>query len=53
MGKIAETLLQSGAKLEHPRGSGNVSNEGKVSEFDIVTVDIVAQPSSSMSIQGY
>lgn len=47
MGKIAETLLQSGAKLGvSSRGSGNVSNEGKVSEFDIVTVDIVAQPSA-------
>ena len=30
MGKIAETLLQSGAKLGvSSRGSGNVSNEGK------------------------
>lgn len=28
------------------RGSGNVSGSGHVSDFDIVTVDIVAQPSA-------
>ena len=32
--------------LEYPRGSGNVNESGKVSDFDIVTVDIVAQPSA-------
>jgi len=46
-GKIVETLLQSGAKLGvSSRGSGNVGDNGYVSEFEIVTVDIVAQPSA-------
>jgi hypothetical protein len=47
MGNIVKTLLQSGAKLGvSSRGSGNVSDNGTVSDFDIVTVDIVAQPSA-------
>jgi len=47
MGKIAETMLKSGVKLGvSSRGSGNVSDNGEVSDFDIVTVDIVAQPSA-------
>lgn len=47
MGNIVKTLLQSGAKLGvSSRGSGNVDDGGKVSEFEIVTVDIVAQPSA-------
>jgi hypothetical protein len=28
------------------RGSGNVNESGQVSDFDIITVDIVAQPSA-------
>lgn len=47
MGNIVKTLLQSGVKLGvSSRGSGNVDHDGKVSEFEIVTVDIVAQPSA-------
>ena len=47
MGNIVKTLLQSGAKLGvSSRGSGNVGDDGAVSEFEIVTVDIVAQPSA-------
>lgn len=47
MGKIAETMLKSGVKLGvSSRGSGNVDDNGGVSEFEIVTVDIVAQPSA-------
>ena len=47
MGNIASALLKSGAKLGvSSRGSGNVNESGKVSEFEIVTVDIVAQPSA-------
>ena len=47
MGNIARALLKSGAKLGvSSRGSGNVNESGKVSDFDIVTVDIVAQPSA-------
>lgn len=47
MGNIAKALLTSGAKLGvSSRGSGNVNDGGQVSEFEIVTVDIVAQPSA-------
>ena len=47
MGNIARALLKAGAKLGvSSRGSGNVNESGKVSDFDIITVDIVAQPSA-------
>jgi hypothetical protein len=48
MGNLVRTMLESGVKLGvSSRGSGNVSeNDGAVSDFDIVTVDIVAQPSA-------
>lgn len=47
MGNIARSLLKAGAKLGvSSRGSGNVSDNGRVSDFDIITVDIVAQPSA-------
>lgn len=47
MGNIARSLLKGGAKLGvSSRGSGDVSDSGSVSGFDIVTVDIVAQPSA-------
>jgi hypothetical protein len=47
MGNIAKALLKAGAKLGvSSRGSGNVTDSGRVSDFDIVTVDIVAQPSA-------
>ena len=48
MGKLVETMLESGVKLGvSSRGSGNVNeSDGKVSEFEIVTVDVVAQPSA-------
>lgn len=47
MGNIARALLKAGAKLGvSSRGSGNVNESGQVSDFDIVTVDIVAQPSA-------
>jgi hypothetical protein len=48
MGKLVETMLESGVKLGvSSRGSGNVSEgDGKVSDFEIVTVDVVAQPSA-------
>ena len=46
-GNIVSTLLRHGAKLGvSSRGSGNVSDDGTVSDFEIVTVDIVAQPSA-------
>lgn len=47
MGNIARALLKAGAKLGvSSRGSGDVNESGEVSGFDIVTVDIVAQPSA-------
>lgn len=47
MGNIAKALLKAGAKLGvSSRGSGNVNESGRVSDFDIVTIDIVAQPSA-------
>lgn len=47
MGNIAKTMLESGVKLGvSSRGSGNVGDNGIVSDFEIVTVDIVAQPSA-------
>ena len=47
MGNIVRTMLENGVKLGvSSRGSGNVDNNGRVSEFEIVTVDIVAKPSA-------
>lgn len=47
MGQICTTLLESGAKLGvSSRGTGNVNEGGRVSDFEIVTVDIVADPSA-------
>ena len=48
MGQLVKTMLESGVKLGvSSRGSGNVSEAtGHVSDFKIVTVDIVAQPSA-------
>jgi len=48
MGKLVEAMITSGVKLGvSSRGSGNVSEgSGHVSDFEIITVDIVAQPSA-------
>jgi Prohead core protein serine protease len=48
MGNLIKTMLESGVKLGvSSRGSGNVSERsGEVSDFEIITVDIVAQPSA-------
>lgn len=48
MGQLIDTMLKSGVKLGvSSRGSGNVDDStGKVSDFEIITVDIVAQPSA-------
>jgi hypothetical protein len=47
MGNIVKTLLESGVKLGvSTRGSGNVAESGEVKDFEIVTVDIVANPSA-------
>ena len=48
MGELIKTLLTSGVKLGvSSRGSGNVDDRtGHVSDFEIVTIDVVAQPSA-------
>jgi len=47
MGNIVRTLLECQIKLGvSSRGSGNVDDLGNVSDFEIVTVDIVAKPSA-------
>ena len=49
MGNLVSTMIQSGVKLGvSSRGSGNVSESGngEVSDFEIITVDVVAQPSA-------
>ena len=48
MGELVKTLLQSGVKLGvSSRGSGHVDDRtGHVSDFEIVTIDVVAQPSA-------
>ena len=49
MGQLIKTMLESGVKLGvSSRGSGNVRDDGsgEVSDFEIITVDMVAQPSA-------
>lgn len=47
MGKIISSLLESGVKLGvSSRGSGDLNHSGVVSGYEIVTVDIVANPSA-------
>ena len=47
MGNICKTLIENGVKLGvSSRGSGNVTESGNVSEFEIQTVDLVANPSA-------
>ena len=49
MGNLVKTMLEAGVKLGvSSRGSGNVMEDGsgEVSDFEIITVDVVAQPSA-------
>jgi hypothetical protein len=49
MGQLVKTMLESSVKLGvSSRGSGNVMEDGsgQVSDFEIITVDVVAQPSA-------
>ena len=49
MGQLVKTMLESGVKLGvSSRGSGNITEygSGEVSDFEIITVDVVAQPSA-------
>lgn len=52
-GQIVKAILEAGGKLGvSSRGSGNV-NEGKVSQFNLVTVDLVATPSAPGAYPGH
>lgn len=47
MGQLVQTMLESGVKLGvSSRGSGEVDSQGNVQGFEIITVDVVAQPSA-------
>jgi hypothetical protein len=47
MGQLVQTMLESGVKLGvSSRGSGEVDGGGNVQGFEIITVDVVAQPSA-------
>lgn len=48
MGNLVKTMLESGVKLGvSTRGSGEVNeSNGQVSNFEMVTIDVVAQPSA-------
>jgi hypothetical protein len=47
MGQLVSTMLESGVKLGvSSRGSGEVDGSGNVQGFEIITVDVVAQPSA-------
>ena len=48
MGNLVKTMVDSGVKLGvSSRGSGNVAEStGTVSDFEIITVDVVSQPSA-------
>jgi hypothetical protein len=46
-GQIARAIMESGVRLGvSSRGTGNVTNEGFVSDFNFVTIDIVSNPSA-------
>jgi len=47
MGQLVKTMLEAGVKLGvSSRGSGEVDGTGNVADFEIITVDVVAQPSA-------
>jgi len=46
-GRIIRTLIESGVKLGvSSRGVGNVDDRGEVSQFEIITCDVVCSPSA-------
>lgn len=51
-GNLVRTLIESGIRLGvSSRGSGNVSDtDGTVSDFEIITVDVVVRPSAAGAI---
>jgi hypothetical protein len=47
LGKIVEGAIQAGIRVGvSSRGTGNVDSQGNVSDFDIVTIDAVLNPSA-------
>jgi len=53
MGNIARELIKANVKLGvSSRGAGNVNESGGVTQFQFVTVDIVAQPSAPNAYPG-
>ena len=47
MGQLVKTMLEAGVKLGvSSRGSGEVDGTGNVADFEIITVDVFAQPSA-------
>ncbi len=53
MGQIAKSLIEAGVKLGvSSRGAGNVNESGMVSGFNMITVDIVANPSAPNAYPG-
>jgi len=47
MGQLVNAMLEAGVKLGvSSRGSGEVDGTGNVADFEIITVDVVAQPSA-------
>jgi len=47
MGQLIQSMLEAGVKLGvSSRGSGEVDGQGNVQGFEIITVDVVAQPSA-------
>lgn len=47
MGRIARTLADSGVRIGvSSRGAGSINEEGEVSGFTLITVDLVATPSA-------
>lgn len=47
LGNVISTLIDADVKLGvSSRGSGDVNAQGNVSDFEIVTVDVVAKPSA-------
>jgi len=47
MGQLVKTMLEADVKLGvSSRGAGEVDNNGNVADFEMITVDVVAQPSA-------
>ena len=47
MGNLVKVMLESDVKLGvSSRGAGDVDHNGRVSDYEIVTIDVVAQPSA-------